>query len=554
MQHIRLRPLVAACVLMGSSTSIFAQLGLNLSVDIRSLTMGNAVTADPPGISAIHFNPAGLTKLKGLQTDVQGIVANFDIQKEFSAPAGYNVFGFSDDPLICNDAPDNPSSLCTDYKGPVRGDVEYASLYIPFLKKTVDMGKGWPVIAPSGGISYNPPGSKLTFATAAYAPMVAGFGSENGNPGNYMGQQVAIERITYLSPSVAYEVTDELSIGASIGMSYQAVALKTDLRFPNEMIGVLRMVDESICAPFRGNNNMITDMILLGLCNGDEGMDPFGTFGQLQVSMEQNLSPSFNLGLLWEPNDEFGFGLVYQSAAKMRLRGNYEIRNANAPRQLIQGMNQSVTGQILAAILDFPSSIPETESGLMSMNLEYPAHVQAGIKYKILPKLQVNVDVGWTDFKAWEKFSFEFDRQISALRIAKLLSNNVTGNSLSLPLGFDSPWNWGIGFEYSATDRLKLRAGYEPRTSSIPDNKRNPMIPINNAQLFGFGLGYRWDEDTDIDLSLGFLRSRDNIPANTSNMANATGVDNILLNPYAGLNIKTNTKVTILGLNYRKRW
>lgn len=554
MKNIRLRPLVTAILLTGCSTQVFAHLGLNLSVDIRSLTMGNAVTADPPGISAIHFNPAGLTKLKGLQTDVQGIIANFDVQREFSAPPGYNVFGYSDDPLICNDVPDNPSSLCTDYKDSVRGDVEYASLYIPILKKVVDLGPGWPVLAPTGGVSYNPPGSKLTYATAAYAPMVAGFGSEDKNPSNFMGQQVAIERITYLSPSVAYQVNDQLSLGASIGMSYNAMALKTDLRFPNEMIGVLRMVDESVCGPFRNNSNMITDLLLFGICNANEGMNPFGQFGKMQVSLEQSLSPSYNLGLMWEPTENFGFGMVYQSSAKMRMKGKYFIDNANAPRELIKGLNSSATGQILAAILGFPGYIPPTESGLIAMDLEYPAHFQAGIKYKVLPDLQVNFDVGWTDFKAWEKFQFEFDRQISALKIAKLLSNQVTDTSLAFPLGFKSPWSWGVGVEYSANDRLKLRAGYEPRASAIPDDKRNTMVPINNAQLFGLGLGYRFDEDTDIDLSVGFLRSRDNIPANTSSLANKTGVDNLLLNPYAGLNVKTNTKVTILGINYRTRW
>ena len=262
MQYHRIHPLVAAIVLTGCSTQAFAQLGQNLSVDVRSLSMGNAVTADPPGISAVHFNPAALTKLKGLQTDVQGLVANFDIQREFSAPAGYGVFGFSDDPLVCNDSPDNPSSLCTDYKGTVSGDVEYASLYVPVLKKVVDLGEGWPVAAPTAGISYNPPGSKITYATSVYAPMVAGFGAEDGNPGNYMGQQVAMERITYLSPTIAYEVNDELSIGGGVGMSYQAIAMKTDLRFPNELIGVLRMVDESVCAPFRQNSNIITDLML----------------------------------------------------------------------------------------------------------------------------------------------------------------------------------------------------------------------------------------------------------------------------------------------------
>lgn len=160
--------------------------------------------------------------------------------------------------------------------------------------------------------------------------------------------------------------------------------------------------------------------------------------------LEQSLSPSYNLGLLWEPTDDFGFGMVYQSAAKMRLKGKYMIDNAKAPQELVRGLNSSATGQILAAILGLPGYVPDIESGLVAMDLEYPAHFQAGIKYKILPDLQLNLDVGWTDYSAWNKFKFEFDRQITLLKVAKLLSNDVTDNSLALPLKFTSPWSWGL--------------------------------------------------------------------------------------------------------------
>ncbi|MCH7337980.1 putative pilus system OmpP1/FadL family transporter FilD [Acinetobacter higginsii] len=554
MKHLKLCPLTIAIFFAGLSSATHAQLGQDLSVDLRSLALGNAVTADPPGISAVHFNPAALAKLDGLQTDVQGILANFAIKRDYSAPAGYNVFGYSDDPLVCNDGPEVDANICTDFKGTVSGDVEYASIYVPVLKKIVDLGPNSPLAAPTAGISYKPPGSKVTYATAIYAPLVAGFGAEDGNPSNYMGQQVALERITYLSPSFGYQVNDNLYLGASFGMSYQAIAMKTDLRFPNELIGVLRMVDEVVCGPFKENGDIITDLLLFGMCNAKEGMNPFSKVGALDVSLEQSLSPSYNLGLLWEPTDDFSFGMVYQSEAKMRLHGKYLINVAQAPRDLIAGLNSSATGQILAAILGFPSYAPAVESGLLAMDFKYPQHFKAGIKYKIFPDLQMNFDLGWTDFSAWDKFRFEFDRQISLLKVAKLLSADVTDRSLSLPLKFQSSWRWGIGFEYSATDRLKLRMGYEPRTSSIPDDKRNTMVPINNAQLFGLGLGYRFDPDTDIDLSVGFLRSRDDIPANTSSLSNKTGVDNLLLNPYAGLNVKTNTKVTLLGINYRTRW
>ena len=553
-KYLKLCPLTIAVFLAGLSNLANAQLGQDLSVDMRSLSLGNAVTADPPGISAVHFNPAALAKLDGLQTDVQGILANFDIKRDYSAPARYNIFGYSDDPIVCNDGPEVDVGICTDFKGTVSGDVEYASLYVPILKKIVDLGPGFPVAAPTAGISYKPPGSKITYATSIYAPLVAGFGAEDGNPSNYMGQQVALERITYLSPSLGYQVNDNLYLGATFAMSYQAIAMKTDLRFPNEMIGVLRMVDEVVCGPFKENGEIITNLLLFGMCNAKEGMNPFSKVGSMDVALEQSLSPSYNLGLLWEPTDDFSFGMVYQSEAKMRLHGKYLINVAEAPQQLIAGLNSSATGQILAAILGFPSYAPAVESGLLAMDFKYPQHFKAGIKYKIFPDLQMNFDLGWTDFSAWDKFKFEFDRQISLLKVAKLLSNDVTDRSLSLPLKFQSSWRWGIGFEYSATDRLKLRMGYEPRTSSIPDDKRNTMVPINNAQLFGLGVGYRFDQDTDLDLTVGFLRSRDDIPENTSSLSNKKGVDNLLLNPYAGLDVKTNTKVTLLGINYRTKW
>lgn len=547
------RSLSYAMMLAGLPGLTHAHLGQNLSVDIRALSLGNAVTADPPGISSIHYNPAGLTKTQGLQTDVQGLLADFNIKRKFEAPAGYNVFGYSDDPIICDDIqPDQ--KICGEFKDYATSKVDHPSLYVPVLKKIINLPQGLPLAAPLAGAAYTPPGSKITYASAIYAPLVAGFGSADGDPGNFMGQQVAIERITYLSPSAAYKVDDHLSLGASVGLSYQAIALKTDLRFPNELIGVLRLLDEDVCGPFKENGNLVSDLLLFGVCNAEESIGPFKKFGTINVAMEQSLSPTYNLGLLWEPNDDFGFGMVYQSSSKMKLKGKYVIDNAKGGQDLIRALGSSVTGSILQAILGFPSYIAPQDTGIVSMDLTYPAHFQTGIKYKVMPDLQFNFDIGWTDYAKWDTFTFKFDREVAALRIARLLTNGATPTSMSLPLKFRSPWSWGIGMEYSATDRLKLRLGYEPRKSAIPMDRRNTLVPINNAQMFGTGIGYRFDPDTEIDLTAMHLRSRDDIPANTSGLANQTGVNNLLLNPYAGLNVKTSTKVTILGIAYRTTW
>src|SRR5690606_36495113 len=37
----------------------------------KALSLGNAVTADPPGLDSIHYNPAGLARLDGRQYNLK---------------------------------------------------------------------------------------------------------------------------------------------------------------------------------------------------------------------------------------------------------------------------------------------------------------------------------------------------------------------------------------------------------------------------------------------------------------------------------------------------
>ena len=135
--------------------------------------------------------------------------------------------------------------------------------------------------------------------------------------------------------------------------------------------------------------------------------------------------------------------------------------------------------------------------------------------------------------------------------LARLFSPGSTPTSLAFPLGFQSTWNLAFGVQYDLTGRIQLRAGYEPRASAIPDDRRTPMVPINKARYYSLGLGYKWDKDTDIDLAIATLRSEDHIPQDTSCLANCTGIDNVVYNPYAGLDIKTSATINMVGLAFR---
>lgn len=546
-----LRLLAAAISAMAGVAN--AQLANNIAIDVKAMSMGHAVVADPPGISAIHFNPAGLAKLDGRRMDLQFLGADFSLESEFSAPPDYNVFGFSDDPVVCNDVPEDGVDFCRNFKT-TTSTVEGISLYVPFLNDTVDLPPGPLIAGPLPAFSIRPAGSKFTFATATYLPLAAGFYRDEDDVGNYMGERVALERITYLSPSIGYKVNDELYIGASIGMSYQAIALEQDFRAPNELLGFARVLDESICAPFEGESNVALDLILFGLCRPDEGLGPFKNLASLDVSMDQRFSPSYNLGILWEPSERFAWGATWRSAAKTHMKGDYTITYSNATKETINGIGGSATGALALAVLGIPSAVQDQEVGRVSMDLTMPATFQTGIKVKPTERLQFNVDAVWADYKEWDAFNIVFDRSSAVLSLARLFSPGSTSTQLSYPLNFQSTWNLAFGAAYDLTGRIQLRAGYEPRASAIPEDRRSPMVPINEARYYSLGLGYKWDKDTDIDLGIGMLHSKDEIPANTSCAANCTGIDNVVYNPYAGLDIKTEAQITMIGLAFRTKF
>jgi len=545
----------SALAVLGSTLPLIAsaQLATNIGPDIRALSMGNAVTADPPGIMAIHYNPAGLAKLDGRRMDLQFLAVDMNVQSKFSAPPGYNVFGFSDDPVVCADAADSGSDVCYNFKES-KSTVKGISLYLPIVNDVVNLPPGPLVAGPVPSFSIKPEGSKFTFATATYLPMAAGFYRDEDDPGVFMGKRVALNRITYLSPSVGYEVSDTLSIGASIGFSYQGVALETDFRTPNELMGFARIMDESICAPFKGESNFALDILLFGICNPNEGLGPFKSLASLDVQMDQRFSPSYNLGVLWEPRDDFAWGAVWHAPTKVHMKGKYSIKYSNAAQETVNGIGSSPTGQIALAVLGVPARIGAEDTGMLNMDLNMPSHFQTGIKFKPMEKLQLNMDAVWVDYSSWDAFNFQFDKTNAALSLARLFSPGSTSTSLSYPLGFRSTWNLAFGAEYSVNERLALRAGFEPRASAIPKNKRSPMVPINDANLYGVGIGYRWDQNTEIDLAAAYLHSKDNIPANSSCAANCEGINNMVYNPYAGLDIKTKAEIIVLGLAFRTRF
>ena len=215
-----------------------------------------------------------------------------------------------------------------------------------------------------------------------------------------------------------------------------------------------------------------------------------------------------------------------------------------------RGLDSSLIGVIFDSITS--DGVFAEESGNVSMDLTYPAHFATGIKLKPHPRWQINFDLKWTDYAAWDKFVLEFDRKLDILKIARVFSpDNATETSIILDRDYESVWSWAVGVQYDVNDRLSLRFGFEPRPSAIPGNKADVLAPLGDAKLYGLGLGYRWDKDTIIDIGFNYLTSKQSIPSGVSCNVNCTSIDNMVYNPYADLDIETRVKAYILALTYQ---
>ena len=541
MGHLSQRPrLLAAVVASAVSCGAQAQLAQNLLIHPKALALGNAVTADPPGMMAIHYNPAGLTKLDGRQLEVNLLNAYLDIDADFFAPEGYEIFGIDGleiDPLT------------GEQRDPVANTHSHTNtlaIYVPGVGlQRMPSGPG---LVPSGGISINPPGSKLTFGNAFYLPFAAGYVRDSTDPGRYMPKAQALQRTTYLSPTVGYKINDEWSVGAGIHFSHMGVAADQFMRAPNMLLGVAEVLQDAFNC--ESGDEPLAPWI--ALCGGNVG--PWDDIGALSLDVQQSLSPTYNLGVIWEPTDWFSWGANYTSEADMNLRGTFAIEYTDNWSGFWQSVNSSILGAIGSAILSLPSGAPR-EAGNVSLDLTYPQHFQTGISVDLGSMVTVNADVGWTDYSQWDALNLQFDRNLEFLNAARILSpENATPNTLRLPLGMTDVWNWAFGLEFHASSRLDLRMGVELRDSVIPDDQRQILAPLGDANLYSIGMGYRWDKDTEIDLNLSYMQSIETIPADSSCNLNCDNITNIIYNPYAGLDVKTSFRVVSAGLSFRTKF
>ena len=526
----------AALALLGSTAS--AQLSHNLSIgNPVALAMGNSATAYPQGSDSIHYNPAGLALVQNNFEQYKLQAGFFDYEGQVSGEAPgesyHPIPGFEQEPLLQGQQSRDIS-------------VDSPSVYLPFFGHvTLPF-----LIAPGHGFATRSQNDQFVFANSMFALQVFGYERDPDNIAAFNGQQFGITRLAYFNPSVGFELWDNLYVGGSIGFSWQGLGITTRTRSAVSTIANLAgLVD--------GLNEALGPDALGEL----SGLSPYNDVGTLAIEVEDPLSVAYTLGVLWHPTDWLSVGATYQSEGKAHMDGEFSIEY-NQRFQNLMNTLQPADG-LLAVVADGGEIAAQPrQSGKVSAEYTQPQWASIGVSVLVTPSLRANVDVKWVDYSVLQEIEFNFDQNLDYLVLASVV-NQTAGNFygqlggdyadpdvLRLQRRYQAVVDWSVGVEYTYNDNIKLRAGYEPRSSSIPKNRQDLLIPIGDADLYSVGFGYRLKRNTELDVAFAYLVSDLNIAPGQSRNANSSLEGDVVYNPYRDLRIDHRLEAYVFSLTY----
>ena len=188
----------------------------------------------------------------------------------------------------------------------------------------------------------------------------------------------------------------------------------------------------------------------------------------------------YNAGLLYDVTDHISLGVAYRSEIKVNVEGRGK----------------------------FEPQIPtflENSSGEADITL--PQQVFAGISYKGLDRLILEMGLRWEDWSCFRQLKVKFDNGLQAV---------------PQPRRWNDTFAYNLGAEYRYSDIVTLRTGYLYGKNPVPDSTFDPSIPDSDTHLFTIGGGLNLGNCT-VDLAYAYQMQEDRKKKNTIGGGSANG-------------------------------
>lgn len=382
---------------------------------------GNAyagISAIGTDTSTAYFNPAAMTEIDGRKFSVTGHLVNVN--------ATYTDKGSSTNPLLGGG----------DITG--SGYDDSINALIPNLY----------YIAPLS--------SDMVFGLAINAPFGLETDYEKDWTGRYGALNSALMSVN-INPSLAWSISDELSLGAGISAQYLHANLSNAID------------SGAVCLGTAPNNAIRAECVKAGLTAANPEHDGFA-----EVSGD-NWAVGFNVGMLYKISEDTRIGASYRSGINQKLEGKATF-----------DMDPT-----LQAFLTSAGSTAFTNTDVVA-EAELPATLSVSAFHQLDDKIQLLADVTWTQWSSFEELRVQFDNPAQP--------DSVTSEN------WEDVMRYSVGMNYKHNDIWTFRTGVALDIEAIPDTAhRTARIPGNDRTWLSFGVGYKINPKMDVDLGYAHL-------------------------------------------------
>jgi len=328
--------------------------------------------------------------------------------------------------------------------------------------------------------------AKLNDKLAVGLAVYTPFGSSNIWGDTWAGKYL-IQEITmksiYIQPTVSYKVNDWMSVGAGLNIVYGDFKL-------NKAFPIMNPADGSY----------ITD-------------------GGAELS-GNTIKYGYNLGIFLQPTEELNIGISYRSKVDIELddsegEGTFSFPST-VPPALVAGYNAL-----------------GVKDGSFTATLPLPASLNIGLAYQIDEKWLVSADVNFVEWSEYKNLEF-VSEDAAAL------------NSLN-KRDWDNSMTYRIGAQYSANEKLDLRAGFYYDETPTNDKYYAPETPGANKIGITGGFSYLLNEKFSIDAAFIYSKGEKRKAQDTNT---AIGVDGSGNPVYFGGEYQNTAFIPSIGITY----
>jgi long-chain fatty acid transport protein len=307
----------------------------------------------------------------------------------------------------------------------------------------------------------------LTLGLGVYSRFGLGTDFDQHWWGRYNTYQAHITTIS-ANPTLAFKLTDDFSVGIGLEIMKMEISLR-------QKVDGKRMVYAALggLAPgwltARGISTNINDP-------NSEAMD----VGQHLYG--ESVGFGANLGLHYKISKHWAVGATYRSRVSHNISGTADY-----------SMTQQASGNLAPFMSASPALFRSTD---VKATMTLPDSFSAGVVYKPLDNLSIEVGAVYTLWSTYEKLEVEYSE-------ASLGRSTVTTKK-----NWNDTIRLNVGVEYSPLEWLALRASYVFDQEPIQNGYEDYMLPTNDRHLIGLGVGFQFRGWT-ADLAYTYLKIED---------------------------------------------